>query len=787
MRKLHRITTSRREIMHKHFCFRSLLFGLIWVWGLGSSVFSQRPVDLVYPQLDAANSRWFFFSSASRPFGMVNLFPDTRVDGAWGSGYVYGEEEIQGFSHIHGWQLAGVSVMPVVNDSSIRNIRTTLPSAFSHDDEVAEVGYHRVILQDDGIEAELTATNRVGFHRYTYPAGTTPKVVINLSDNLGPSKMAKAKIRQVSDHELKGYVVNDRTVRRPHQVKVYFHIVFDGRIQRIDGWRGLQALEDIRGVKGMNPGMILTFDEASGQQIMMKVGISYVCARQAKKNMEAELPHWNFNSVVTEAKDEWNEWLSQIEVEGGSLQDRRRFYTDLWHALAGRRVIHDADGWYADYTSGRKKYKRLPLNELGEPEHGHFNSDAFWGAQWSLNILWPLAYPKLTSEFIRSFLQYYEDGGLIPRGPSGGNYTFVMTGASSTPFFVSAYQKGIRDWDFSVGYEALRKNHLPGGLMSKAGYEHGTSEGGGLENYLKLGYVPWPHQKKLRAFHLQGAGQTLEYAYQDYALAQLAKALDHYADYDEFTRRSGQYKNLWDASTGYFRPRSRSGAWVAPFDPRAYAQGFVEMNAAQALWWVPHDPDGLAGLMGGREQMISRLDSAFQEAHLLGFTSGKSHEVETRPELSRIPINYGNQQCMHTAFLFNELGAPWLTQKWSRLVVDSVYSGLDPYTGYSGDEDQGQMGSLAVLMKIGLFQVDGGVTEDPKYQIGSPVFDYIKINLDRNYYPGDSFVIRVRNNSPENVYIQSVKLNGETLDRFWIRHSEIVAGGELELVMGGGG
>ena len=359
-----------------------------------------------------------------------------------------------------------------------------------------------------------------------------------------------------------------------------------------------------------------------------------------------------------------------------------------------------------------------------------------------------------------------------------------MTGASSTPFFVSAWQKGIRDWDVDLGYEGLKKNHLPGGLMSKAGYEHGTAEGGGVEDYMKLGYVPYPHRKKLRAFHLQGAGQTQEYSYQDYALAQLAKNLGHEADYDEFMNRSKNYKNIWDKSTGYFRPRTRSGAWIAPFDPREYAQGFVEENAAQALWWVPHDLDGLSGLMGGKEVLISRLDSAFIEAQQLGFTSGKSHDVETQKELSRIPINYGNQQCMHTAFIFNEVGAPWLTQKWSRLVVDSVYSGLDPFSGYSGDEDQGQMGSLAVLMKIGLFQVDGGVTEDPKYQLGSPIFDYIKINLDHTYYQGDSFVIRVRNNSPENVYIQSVKLNGEILDRVWIRHSEIVAGGELELTMG---
>lgn len=320
--------------------------------------------------------------------------------------------------------------------------------------------------------------------------------------------------------------------------------------------------------------------------------------------------------------------------------------------------------------------------------------------------------------------------------------------------------------------------------MSKAGYEHGTVEGGGIENYIKIGYVPYPFRKKLRAFHLQGTGQTLEYAYQDFTLAQLAQELGHDADYKEFIERSENYKNVYNESSGYFRPRNRSGSWIAPFDPREHAKGFVEANAAQALWFVPHDYQGLADLMGGTDVLISRLDSAFIEAQALGFTAGSKHDQETDKKYARIPINYGNQPSIQTAYIFNDVGAPWLTQKWGRAVVDSVFSGLSPYTGYSGDEDQGLMGSLAVLMKIGLFQLDGGTTKDPVYQIGSPSFDYIEIKLDGNYYEGDKFVIKARNNSKENVYIQSLKLNGQELDRYYLLHSEIVAGGTLELEMG---
>ncbi|MBT3243027.1 MAG: glycoside hydrolase family 92 protein [Bacteroidetes bacterium] len=766
----------------------AITFSLIFTLCLGaifpSAVFSQKPVDLVYPQLDAANSRWFFFNSASRPFGMVNLSPDTKLGGAWGSGYVYDTKEIKGFSHIHAWQLAGLLVMPVVSDKSIKYIKNNYYSPFSHEEEEMAPGYHKVLLEKYGVEAELTSTTRVGFHRYTYPDGVEAKILIDLGETLGPSKMGGALIRKVNDHQLEGYLVNERTIRRPDEITVYFSIEVDGEIIRMDGWKGLKAMKRIRRVKGNNIGVIMIFAEEAGTQVKMKVGLSYVSIRQARKNMMAELPNWDFDAVVSESQEEWNSLLERVSVEGGEADDRRRFYTDLWHSLQGRRIMNDVDGKYADYTSGKKKIKQIPLDELGEPKFNHHNSDSFWGAQWTLNTLWPLVYPEIASDFCNSFLQYYQDGGLIPRGPSGGNYTYVMTGASSTPFFVSAYMKGIRDWDVDLAYEGLKKNHYPGGLMSKAGYEHGTIEGGGIENYIKLGYVPYPYTKKLRAFHLQGAGQTLEYAYQDYTLAQLSKELGHDADYEEFMERSQNYRNLWDQQSGFFHPRDKSGRWVGPFDPYAHAVGFVESNSAQSTWFVPHDYEGLAELMGGNNKMAERLNNSFKEAAKLGFTAGKSHDKETEKEWSRIPINYGNQPSMQTAFIFNEIEAPWLTQKWSRAVVDSVYSGLSPYTGYNGDEDQGFMGALAVLMKIGLFQLDGGTTKDPVYQIGSPIFDYIELDLSSEYYEGDRFVIRVINNSKENIYIQSLKLNGVSMNRFYLHHSEIVAGGELELMMG---
>ena len=286
-------------------------------------------------------------------------------------------------------------------------------------------------------------------------------------------------------------------------------------------------------------------------------------------------------------------------------------------------------------------------------------------------------------------MTYYRDGGLVPRGPSGGNYTYVMTGASSTPFLVSNWMKGIKNVDIGEVYRALRKNHLPGGIMERAGYEHHTRIGGGLRHYIKKGYVPYPLPESVQAFHVDGTGQTLEYAYQDWALAQLASSLGHAEDKAIFTQRSFNYRNLYDPETGVMRPRLESGEWYTPFDPREYRKGFVESNAAQSTWYVPHDYAGLSDLMGGDDVLVERLNRAFVEAQKQGFTSGKSHDQEVRKQNRRVPINYGNQPSIQTAYIFNVTGAPWLTQKWSREVIDAVYSRVSPNDGYNGDEDQG--------------------------------------------------------------------------------------------------
>lgn len=743
----------------------------------------ERPVDSVYPLLDTTNSRWFYFDSASLPFGMVNLSPDTELAGAWGSGYLYNSTEIKGLSHVHAWQLSGVSVMPISSDLGVDALKNDYYSPFSHESEVVRPGYHRLELDRYGVEVELTATTRVGFHRYGFAEDSPRRILLNLGGDLGPSEIIMGHAEQLGPREVSGYVVNGPTFRRPKATRIYFHIALDSDITQWTGWQEDDLIAE-NPVSGSNAGVVMNLGAHSEKStVRMKVALSYTSAANARKNLLAELPGWDFDQVVESAAQTWNEELSRITVSGGTEKQRARFYTDLWHALQGRRIVSDVDGAYLDMTGASPRIRRPAMTDSGQPANHHYNSDSFWGAQWTIQTLWPLAYPDRTSDFIKSFINYYRDGGLFPRGPSGGNYTYVMVGASSTPFVVSAWQKGIRDFDPELAYEAVRKNHLPGGIMERSGYEHTLNGGGGLSDYISRGYVPYPLEAPGRGLHRKGAGMTLEYAYQDWTLAQFASALGKQEDANNFRLRSENWRNLYDPQSGFIRPRTQMGEWFSPFDPFDDELGFVESNASQATWFVPHDVSGLADAMGGCDVAASRLDESFRQSALLGFTAGTSHAQESNPEFVRIPINYGNQPSIQTAFIFNELGKPWLTQYWSREIVNSVYDDLSPEYGYNGDEDQGLMGANAVLMKIGLYQVDGGVSEDPVYQIGSPLFDEIKISLDSNYYEGGEFLIRTVNNSADNKYIDRIELNGKPIQRAYLMHSEIARGGELTLFM----
>ena len=754
-------------------CRHVLIFGIAIFFTVFNSCVEPKkeelaeiePVDLVYPLLDTENSRWFFFSSANRPFGMVNLSPDTEADGAWGSGYRYTNDTIHGFSHIHAWQLSGLSVIPVtVSEKKDTSIFTDFKSKFNHDTEKIFPGYHYVELDRYGIAAELTSTKRVGFHRYRFEQGQKASILFNLNSILGPSANTDGSLKKIDEKTMSGELLIAATRRRPKPVKLFFHIELNTPIKAI-----LQDSE--------TGNYLVNFND---KEVLMKVGISYTSRANAEINLKSDLPHWNFEQTIEESKKAWNELLGRIKIEGGTETQQRRFYTDLWHALQGRRIISDVNGAYPDYTGEDFRIGQLPTDASGIPKFNHYNSDSFWGAQWTINTLWGLVYPEVMKDFVHSLMQYYKDGGLVPRGPSGGNYTYVMTGASSTPFIVTAIQKGIITENLDSIYIALKKNHMRNGIMEKAGYEHNTMMGGGFKHYLSEGYVPYPIPEGKFGFHQDGASLTMEYAYQDWTLAQLGKKLGYQDDYNYFMKRSTNYKNVFDTSIGWMRPKNVDGNWRKEYDPYEYEHGFNESNGAQSTWFVPHDLDGLAKLMGGETKAIEKLKAQFYQAEKLGFTSGTSHDKELHPEYSRVPINYGNQPSIQTAFVFHKLGRPDLTQYWSRQVIDRVFSGLSPSSGYSGDEDQGLMGSLAVLMKLGLFQMNGGTEEGPKYDLSSPMFPKTVLFLPN----GNKLEINANRTSDEQLYIQDVKFNKTEVPGLFLKHSDLLQGGILEYTLG---
>lgn len=737
-------------------------------------------VDLVNPFVDSHRSRWFFFSSACRPFGMVSLSPDTDTEHSWGSGYLYDSKQIRCFSHVHNWQMSGVAVMPTVGEFKGHLGMNAYQSAFTHDGEIAKPGYHKVKLTDYDITAELTSTMRVGFHCYTFPKSDASYILFDTGAFLAHGPTAYSEVWKVSDKEIAGWEMMERTGRRPKDTPVYFYAQLSKPMDKVVSWREgrIESNSNPERISGKNAGMAVRFKTEKDEKVMLKVAISYVSVEQARKNMLTELSGWDFEQVKQSSFSEWNDWLGRIEVEGGSREQQIKLYTDLWHALLGRHVVSDADGHYMDMTSDFPRIRQIPLGEDGKPLYNHHNFDAWWGSHWSLNILWSMAYPEVMDNFCNTMIDMYQNGGLIPRGPSGGNYTYVMIGDPAVSFFASAYNKGIRNYDAELAYEGLRKNAFVGGIRDHAGYEHSkTAYSGGMKYYEEWGYVP-DGRKDVEGMHTTGASMTLEYAYQDWCLAQMAKTMGKLQDYEFFMKRSKNYRNLWNPESGYMQPRGEDGNWLPYFDPLELTEkgGFCESNSAIYSHYVPHDMAGLIELYGGADQYVKRLNANFEKSESYGFfRSNKTKEGNW--------TDYGNQPGTGMAHLFSYAGAPWLTQKWVRK-VKAAYCDVTPYGGYRDDEDQGQMGALGVLMAIGLFEVDGGCAEKPFYEITSPLFDKVTIHLDNRYYSGKTFQIITKGNSTDNMYIQNASLNGKKWNKCWFYHEDFIKGGTLELNLG---
>jgi predicted alpha-1,2-mannosidase len=752
---------------------RKLGFLLLLV---AASSFGQKlPIDYVDPMIGSHDSRWINFPGPTRPFGMVKLSPDNQEQ-EWKAGYEYDIANIAGFSHIHSWTMAGLLTMPVTGE--LKTIPGTekdpdrgYRSRFSHENEVAEAGYYSVILDDYGIKAELTSTKRAGFHRYTFPKSEDAKILVDL---LTPSEygyeIGYTHVKKVNDKEVEG-MSYQQALRKANYNEYILHFVirFSKPFDTMNGWvkeevtRNSEFLSSGFGHK--DTGAFFEFKTTEGEQIQMQVGISLVSVEQARLNLETELDpfNWDFDAVVMDSKKEWNELLSVLEVETKNEALKTKFYTNMYRAYAGRTTWNDVNGKYMDMY---EKEQQMPD---GKPIYG---SDGFWISFWNLNQLWSLATPEIANSWVNSMLEIYDKGGWLPKGPTGIEYSGIMVASHQNSLITNAYHKGIRNFDVEKAYEAVKKIQTePGKFHDGGGYVGNRN----LKDYKELGFVPDENGP---------VSNTLAYAYDDWTVGQFAKALGKEKDYKTFTKRAFSYKNVFDPEVGYMRRKNKDGSWAdfSPFGHVAWlGSGYVEGNAWQYTYFVPHDLSGLIGLLG-KDEFNNRLEEGFRVSAEHNFNS-EHLGSNSLDGMGVLPVNHGNQPNMQAAYLFNHGGKPWLTQKWANEIMNKYY-GTTPADGWLGDEDQGQMGAWFVMSSMGLFEMDGGTSVKPIYEIGTPKFDKVTINLDPNYYNGGTFTIEAKNVSDANIYIQSAKLNGELLNKPWFYHEELVRGGSLVLKMG---
>jgi len=734
-------------------------------------------VSWVDPYIETTRGRYFFFVTGSQPFGMIGAAPMTRNKNQYGGGYNYNSTEVLGFPQVHGWMLSGITLMPTSGHVDPSGGEQQWKSRFSHDDEIVQPGYHRLYLKDYHIWAEQTATDRVSFYRLTYTRDAVANLLVSLGGYVCTSTMTDASVVKVSDTELAGSVnTTGRLWGGPDHVKLFFVVRFDRPFETLDGWAGAKKSADItqfQGPSGSTPrraegwsyhdaptaGVGARYTVKAGEQIQVKFAISYTSIDNARRNLDEECNHWDFDRVRRNSRDEWNRWLGRIDVAGGTAAQKVKFYTDLWHVLLGRHKLDDVSGDYPDYTQGQRqgshtvnarlKVRTLPRRD-GKSKHHMYNSDAFWLTQWNLNVLWGLAWPGVLDDFAASLVQYADNGRLLPRGPCAGGYSYIMTGCPATNLIVSAYTKGLlTKTEAGHAYEVMKANHMPGSMMGIGDF------------YIEHGYHPG------------NAGVTLEAAFQDWALAQMARGLGKPEDAAYFLKRAFGWKTLFHEQHGLIFPKDGDGNWL--HDNPLSGSGWVEANAWQGTWSVSHDIAGLARLMGGTDALCEKLNFAFEQAAPQDFVFGYGSGY----------VSYANQPGCSNAHVFNHGGRPWLSQYWVRRVNEQAYGATTPDKGYGGhDEDQGQMGGVSALMSMGLFSLRGTAALDPVYEMTSPVFDEITIHLDPTYYEGKTFVIRTDNNSAENCYIQRAQLNGQPLNRCWFRHADFARGGLLELWLG---
>jgi len=745
----------------------------------------------VDPNIGTAHSRWFFYTPAALPFGMAKLAPSTNAHygNRWGweaVGYDDRHTSIEGFANFHEFQIGGIVFAPTVGKlqtqpGQLENPDGGYRSRFDREDEFATSGYYSVILKDYDVKAELTATERVGFHRYTFPESNESNIIFDIGHRQGESgAVVDASVKFMDNNRIEGFVTTKPEYVKKYQddavVTMYFSAVIDKQPSSYGTFVDSIASANRKEASGKGTGLYLTFDTQEDESINIKTGLSYTSIENARLNMETEAKELDFDGAKEQALNIWNDYLGRISVEGGAEDDKIKFYTGLYHAILGRGLASDANGAYPknDGTVGQ-----IELNTNGKPKHNHYNTDAIWGGFWNLTQLWAIAYPEYYADFVQSQLLVYKDAGWLGDGIATSKYVSGVGTNFTGLAIASAYNVGIRNFDIDLAYEAARKNEL---------VSEGRIPGAGKMDvgaFVKLGYAPYmvskPGMEELTTEGSPfGTSHTLEYSFSAYAVAQFAKALGKMDDYEQLMKLSKGWKLVYDPSVKFVRPKDENGNFIKDFNPAEAWKGFQEGNAWQYTFYVPHDAEELVEALG-RDVFNHRLDSIFTESQQSIFGGGR--EVDAFAGVQGL-YNQGNQPNLHISWLFNFSGRPDLTQKWVRAICDEFYGtdGIHGY-GFGQDEDQGQLGAWYVMAGIGLFDVKGLTAPDPSFQIGSPLFDKITIRLPQDVRKGE-FVIETTNNSKQNIYVKDAELNGKKDNNLTVPFSDIVKGGTLKLTMG---
>ncbi len=712
-----------------------------------------------YPWVCAHN-----FPGATMPFGMVRLSPDTesflnRERSKNTSGYYYGDNRISGFSHTRlsgtGATDGGHFLVIPLSDAPKYNKKRKKPSIrFSHSDEVAFPGYYAVSLPSQNVLVELTASERVGVHRYTFSKGENPHILIDVGNSIGDYGSSEGSVKIIpEDFEVEGSIRTFGTfARRYDGVKVYFVAKFDRPFKTYATWNNEQFNPNEKVAEGDDIGVDFGFEKSDSEtQIGLKLAISYISIENARANLEAEVSNKDFDDILVLAQSAWEEKLSLIKIDGATKDQRTIFYTALYRSFQMPTIFNDVNGEYMGFDK-----------QMHVAKDFHYYTDlSLWDTFRTLHPLYNIIAPKEQRDMMVSLVQMAKEGGNLPRWPSGYGYTGSMLGSPADIIIAEAWLKGIRDFDIEYAYQAMRRTAL--GPVPK-GVEYSGRRG--VESYIKYQYCAADEMD-------EAVSKTLEYAWADYSIGQLALALDKKEDAVLFTEHSQYYRNTWNPETKYFHPRNADGKFVEDFKPllltyidfkEKYTDDYVEGSALQWRWTVPFDAKGLISLFESPEVFVNELNDFFAKA------DPKMGKWNPGPYYW-----HGNEPDIYAPYLFNEADRPDLTQKWVRWVLDNKY-GIS-YKGLDGNDDGATLSSWYIFSSLGFYPMAGSDI----YQLGAPLFKEAEIDMN-----GKILKIETVNFSPENSYVKNVWLNGNLLDRRWIKHSEIAEGGVLRFEMGAG-